>query len=81
MMKAMTLKLANENAFKKENKNNFYIGDKCYRYEDTVKTTKTCSEGIMSVDLVVAFDYKNSRYTVFDLSKKCTANKKVVVSI
>lgn len=80
MMKALTLKSASDNIFRKDNKNNFYIGDKCYRYEDTLKTTKECSEGIMSVDLVVAFNYQTSRYTIFDLSKKSTANKEVVVS-
>lgn len=74
-----TLKSANESIFRKENKNEFIIGDKCYRYEDTVKTTKKCSEGIMCVDLVVAFNYQTCRYTLFDLSKKHIANKKVSV--
>lgn len=76
-----TLKSANESIFRKENKNEFTIGDKCYRYEDTVKTTKKCSEGIMCVDLVVAFNYQTCRYTLFDLSKKHIANKKVSVTL
>lgn len=78
-MKALTLQSANDNMFRKENKNDFFIGDKCYRYEDTVKTTRKCSEGILSVNLIIAFNYQNCRYTVFDLSKNNTANKKILV--
>lgn len=79
MSKPMTLKFANDSIFGKENKNEFCIGDKHYRYEGTVQTTRKCSEGIMTVDLVVAFNHQTCRYTIFDLSKKNIANKKVAV--
>ena len=38
-MKTLTLKSANDSIFRRDNKNEFHIGDKSYRYEDTVKTT------------------------------------------
>lgn len=80
-MEKLTLKSANDNIFDADNKNEFSIGDKRYRYEDTVKTLKQCSEGIMSVELVVAFNYQTCKYTLFDLSKKCTASKNVSVTL
>lgn len=79
-MKTLTLKSANDSIFRRDNKNEFHIGDKSYRYEDTVKTTKKCSEGIMCVDLVIAFNYQTCKYTVFDLSKRHIANKKISIS-
>lgn len=80
-METLTLKSANDIFFRKENKTEFCIGDKCYRYEDTVKTTKKCSEGIMCVDLVIAFNYQTCKYILFDLSKKRIADRKVSVTL
>ena len=80
-METITLKSANDSIFKKDNKNEFSIGARWYRYEDTVKTTQKCSEGIMSVDLIVAFNYQTCRHTLFDLSKKHIASKKISVTI
>lgn len=80
-MQVLTLKSANESIFRKNSENEFYINDKCYRYVATVKTTKKCSVGIMSIDLIVAFNYQTCRYTLFDLSKKGVANKKVAVTL
>lgn len=80
-METLTLKSANDSFFKRDNKTEFCIDDKCYRYEDTVKTTKKCSEGIMSVDLIVAFNYQTYQYIILDLSKKRVANKKITVTL